>query len=76
MEGKRLIDANALDFGFALKHSLVELYVEFIKSRVAAAPTVDAVEVVRCEKCKHYDSLCGVCQFLGGENMSPSDFCS
>lgn len=34
------------------------------------------VEIVRCEDCKHYDSFCGVCQFLGSEHMSLSDFCS
>jgi hypothetical protein len=32
--------------------------------------------VVRCKDCKHYDPFCGVCQFLGGEHMSLSDFCS
>ena len=31
---------------------------------------------VPCEECRHYDSFCGVCQYLGGEHMSLSDFCS
>lgn len=54
---------------------------------VEAEPSVDAVEVVRCKDCKHYDShgykICKLhsveaSQFGSGENiyMERDDFCS
>ena len=49
---------------------------EMAESYIKNAPTVDAVEVVRCKNCKYYDAICGVCQNLGSETMAPSDFCS
>lgn len=43
------------------------------------APTVDAVEVVRCRDCKHYkpdEYECG-CDFAGGlPYVKADDFCS
>ena len=64
---KRLIDANALiqrfdGFGWGS-----ECDGEIVLEAVANAPTVDAVEVVRCKDCKHFfygsecnkHSICG-----------------
>ena len=46
---KRLIDANAL-----IKEANAEGAYGYVDAKqIADAPTVDAVEVVRCEKCKH-----------------------
>ena len=45
---KRLIDANALDFDFPVTDDLIETGIEMVRARVVTAPTVDAVEVVRC----------------------------
>jgi hypothetical protein len=67
---KRLIDANALitqfdGFGFG-----GECDGEIVLDAIANAPTVDAVEVVRCKDCKQwncvkkpkgYDKLLGYC---------------
>ena len=42
-------------------------------------PTVDAVEVVRCKDCKHYNDFFGCmdCQLeIGLYLPSPTDFCS
>ena len=55
---KRLIDANALkdalrtnDGAKALGHSVHRLFC--VDEIIDKAPTVDAVEVVRCKDCKH-----------------------
>ena len=46
---KRLIDANAL-----IEEANAEGAYGYVDAfQIANAPTVDAVEVVRCEKCKH-----------------------
>ena len=63
----RLIDANAL-----LQHIRKMSGADFGGESVLAsdikknAPTVDAVEVVRCKDCIHsYDDLCGLCCTCG-----------
>lgn len=53
---RRLIDANALPF-ITLKDNSYWARSVCYKSDVDAAPTVDAVEVVRCRDCK-YCRLC------------------
>ena len=41
------------------------------------APTVDAVEVVRCKDCKHYDEADSFnCKFAFMKLRMPDDFCS
>lgn len=40
------------------------------------APTVDAVEVVRCKDCKHFDPDSSVCKYSGWLMDGGSDFCS
>ena len=58
---KRLIDANALSDS-KWWESLTD---DFDKARariiVMSAPTVDAVEVVRCKDCKHWHEGTGWC---------------
>ena len=59
---KRLIDANALMsyMDECSKESRFRVYYGYAKSFIDDAPTVDAVEVVRCKDCKHRysDSWC------------------
>ncbi len=62
---KRLIDANALWFVFGeeaeklegvkdeRKRVAVKLVMHWCMEKLAVAPTVDAVEVVRCKDCKY-----------------------
>lgn len=54
----RLIDADALDVGAATMggfHGLMmQIGIDKAREMVAAAPTIDAVEVVRCKECKHW----------------------
>lgn len=52
---KRLIDANALIsyMDECSKESRFRVYYGYAKSFIDDAPTVDAVEVVRCEFCKN-----------------------
>ena len=46
---KRLIDANTL-----IKEACAEGAYGYVDAKqIVEAPTIDAVEVVRCEKCKH-----------------------
>ena len=53
--GKRLIDANTLIsyMDECSKESRFRVYYGYAKSFIDDAPTVDAVEVVRCEFCKN-----------------------
>ena len=57
---KRLIDANAVmkevERCFAPPRTLLTVY-EVLSGIIKNAPTVDAVEVVRCKDCKH----CTIC---------------
>ena len=52
---KRLIDANALiSYMYECsKESRFRVYYGYAENFINAAPTVDAVEVVRCRECKH-----------------------
>ena len=50
------------------------------KHDVADAPTIDAVEVVRCGKCRHYQGNhdvpgCAPCDFWGIGGVMWDDFC-
>lgn len=81
---KRLIDANAIKYteyrgggGRDYPENIVTEY------EIAKLPTVDAVEVVRCQWCKHYGSITGVCyvdrklgQTIPPIRVKHSDFCS
>ena len=86
MHGKRLIDANDLidfiDVGH-LRHPGELCYSEVdVKNLLLHAPTVDAVEVVRCRECKFgdwdsepHDAM--VCmRTKDGFWRSGNDFCS
>ena len=93
---KRLIDANALkkeivdfkvnlllknqDYGTGYFSAL-----SVVEGMLAYAPTVDAVEVVRCVNCKHYEkcesSLIGEVWCCTGQGSAriqknEADFCS
>ena len=53
---KRLIDANALKsyMDECSKETRFRLYYGYATSFIDEAPTVDAVEVVRCRECKYH----------------------
>ncbi len=79
---KRLIDANALKSEFEWLKSVVNESskdeVMDVMQRIDNAPTVDAVEVVRCKDCKYLNSDAnGLWCFRDYENnLTPEDFCS
>lgn len=77
----RLIDADALGVGRCSRDVLPADYCAGWNGMVRLlekAPTVDAVEVVRCRDCKHYkpdEYECG-CDFAGGlPYVKADDFC-
>ena len=78
---KRLIDANALKsyMDECSKESRFRVYYGYAKSFINAAPTVDAVEVVRCRECKYHEDT-SVTEFkhccLIGKTVRYNDFCS
>lgn len=83
MSGFRLIDANGLDHAVVKAYTWKDLTAEEIKFRdmIAAAPTIDAVQVVRCRDCTHL----GTCDCplsysvewgIGQDNPGENDFCS
>ena len=85
----RLIDANAL-----LRHKRKMIGADFggefwdeavLASDIKNAPTVDAVEIVRCRDCKHYmpqkksahwENRANYCNRLVRIKVRPNDFCS
>ena len=63
-EKMRLIDADELESGEVIiptENGGYEYVEVFYKDDVDNAPTVDAVEVVRCKDCIHYWNRNGVC---------------
>ena len=75
---KRLIDANAL-----IEMANAEGAYGYVDAfQIANAPTVDAVEVIRCRECKHWHKETLFCDYtLYGEaqervNWYADDFCS
>lgn len=92
-EQRRLIDANALKYTrVRIFHGMLDngeplvggFNAVVMSCAIKDAPTVDAVEVVRCEYCKHAEEcICVVCE--DGEtivcsktrrHMKKTDFCS
>ena len=84
---QRLIDANALDakldelmtrYSAQGRKAVADDY-NFVRTVLLTAPTVDAVEVVRCKDCKHYVNYGRVwdCRKYGGMSLpNENDFCS
>ena len=67
----RLIDADAL-----IKEAYAEGAYGYVDAKqIEDAPTVDAVEVIRCKDCKHYDGK-WLCKISGVPSRKPCDFCS
>ena len=92
---KRLIDANALMKQFYNYYDCVNEFTskngyrgdtlmdyevaDMIYNCIENAPTVDAMEVVRCKDCRHlgFKGLCdGVCNRKMVGIVNPDDFCS
>ena len=72
----RLIDADALWAEFMeLADTSIEFDGEGVANAIANAPTVDAVEVVRCKDCKAYDKESYYCEAMGF-TCEANDFCS
>lgn len=71
---KRLIDANAL-----IKEANADGAYGYVDAeQIANAPTVDAVEVVRCKDCKYlmFSDCYGECGQGHMGIVRPDDFCS
>ena len=81
---KRLIDANALKsyMDECSKETRFRMYYGYATSFIDAAPTVDAVEVVRCRECKYLEKDDGLkygrmCLKIGNSSLChDDDFCS
>ena len=81
---KRLIDANALKsyMDECSKETRFRVYYGYATSFIDAAPTVDAVEVVRCRECKYLEKDDGLkygrmCLKLGNSSLChDDDFCN
>ena len=67
----RLIDADAL-----IEEAYAEGAYGYVEAKqIADAPTINAVEVVRCRDCKYYDGK-WLCKISGVPSRKPCDFCS
>lgn len=90
MMEQRLIDANALlekaieEKRFVLhmedliqKDVVIQTAYQDLANFIDSAPTVDAVEVVRCKDCKHcqYDEMFGD-RWCNGSRVHADSFCS
>lgn len=86
MAEKRLIDANKLNVCYINTGTVMFPKMEaFVRADdIADAPTVDAVEVVRCRECRHWNSETGFCNLnshfsmdeLDWDVFNDDDFCS
>ena len=81
--GKRLIDANrAIEIvrNQGIAHPNAYHLTNYATLILREAPTVDAVEVVRCRECKHCDPENYHCDHPMGTaaplKRKPDDFCS
>lgn len=75
---KRLIDADkALKIVYeqGIAHPDAYHLTNYATLILREAPTVDAVEVIRCKDCKHYDGK-WFCKISGVPSRKPCDFCS
>lgn len=70
----RLIDANELRIQFDDIPPYIGLAGSLVQQYIDKAPTVDAVEVIRCESCKWYEPECENCDFWGGYR-NPDHYC-
>ena len=77
----RLIDADALQrlllpiaTGLEKEYGSLGGAVSGVMLHIDNAPTVDAVEVIRCESCKWYEPECENCDFWGGYR-NPDHYC-
>ena len=76
-EKRNLIDRDELIDSLGISDMEI-----FAKEVIGDAPTVDAVEVVRCKDCKHYmlwedsDDKKTCAKSIGLMVSSPDDFCS
>ena len=75
----RLIDADELCNELStVCDDRYDRTVEWCIGILRQAPTIDAVEVVRCKECKHFDEGHKVCKrvFSIAFQLKPTDFCS
>ena len=68
----RLIDADALLERHDAYYDRYECLV--LRYAIEKAPTIDAVEIVRCKDCTWLYH--GTCPKMLGKRMKPDDFCS
>ena len=88
---KRLIDANALKDGLSnleatgghkyYRQGMDDVLNKFMPSFIDEQPTVDAVEVVRCKFCEHWDKGYRFCKrhgldYYGNSSFGENGFCS
>ena len=73
----RLIDADAI-VEYVRKYSPISDGADLLETWLEDAPTVDAVEVVRCKDCKFYHRMTtgtGICK-LACRHLGNDGFCS
>ena len=80
---KRLIDANALKKAIRAEswkqETMIQLAIDYIDIIIDEQPSVDAVEVVECRDCKHFEKMKSnnsfFCNEYGGA-VKENDYCS
>lgn len=91
---RRFIDANALIEAISKKfqehygntvYQFIHDFFRFVLKQIRKAPTIDAVEVVRCKECIHWydqEEVClkiyddGAASPYAWQFRKPEDFCS
>lgn len=79
----RIIDADALQnlllpvaIGLEKEYGSLGGAVSGVMQHVDNAPTVDAVQVVRCRECEHYDAETQWCDIHSHFVMPDGEFCT
>ena len=72
-----LVDPTENDDEITLTKGCENYILRWAQNKLAALPVFyDAVEVVRCKYCKHFDPSSSVCKYSGWLMDGDSDFCS
>lgn len=71
----RLIDADAMTADLLTVDPQFEAMIHWCLTVLDAQPTVDAIEVIRCENCRHFDGD-RFCDLINQAGWHDNDFCS
>ena len=59
----------------AYYHQTTDVQHDALREALDRVPSVDAVKVIRCEQCMHYNNIDFHCYYHGSMCFKPNDYC-